>query len=74
MPKADQDALLSKNSNKPRIVVSTNVAEESITIPYMDVVLDTATHKVLRYDRYGTARLSVEDTSKANVKQRFGRV
>jgi ATP-dependent helicase HrpA len=74
IPRTDQDKLLSKESSKPRIIVSTNVAEESITIPYMGVVLDTATHKVLRYDRYGTARLSIEDTSKANVKQRFGRV
>ena len=41
LPKEEQQKLLTKLDNKkPRIIVCTNVAEESITIPYIDVVVD----------------------------------
>jgi|GEM_PF-4420192 len=40
MPRSEQDKLLKKHGDKPYIIVSTNVAEESITIPYIDAVVD----------------------------------
>jgi hypothetical protein len=74
MSKADQDALLRKSPwDSPRIIVATNVAEESITIDYIDVVIDLASHKVARYNHRGILWLYLEDVSKASVKQRSGR-
>jgi len=34
------------NHDVIRIIVATNVAEESITIPYLDAVVDLGRHKV----------------------------
>jgi HrpA-like RNA helicase len=49
LPHEEQKKLLQKRGDKPYIIVATNVAEESITIPYIDFVVDLATHKVSRY-------------------------
>lgn len=57
MPASEQNKLLIKTSDKPRIIVATNVAEESITIPYIDLIMDLGTQKVLRYDNHGIATL-----------------
>ena len=75
MPKEEQDMLLKKDPADmwPRIIVATNVAEESITIPYIDVVIDLANHKVARYNRLGIQGLYLEDTPQSSVKQRAGR-
>jgi HrpA-like RNA helicase len=73
MPRSEQDKLLKKHGDKPYIIVSTNVAEESITIPYIDAVVDLWTHKVMRYDQFGNPTLFLEDTAYANAKQRAGR-
>ncbi len=54
MPASEQNKLLTKNTDLPRIIVATNVAEESITIPYIDFVADLGTQKVLRYTGHGT--------------------
>lgn len=40
MNKEDQQLLLTNKTGKPRIIVATNVAEESITIDYATVVID----------------------------------
>ena len=55
MSKEEQRALLTKDPNdtRPRIIVATNVAEESITIDYIDLVIDTATSKISRYTKRG---------------------
>ncbi len=73
LTRAEQDAILKNTSKKPRIIVSTNVAEESITIDYIDFVISTGEQKVLRYNEYGIPMLGVEETSLANEKQRAGR-
>jgi HrpA-like RNA helicase len=36
----EQVRLLKKEHNEPIIIVSTNIAEESITIDYVDAVID----------------------------------
>ncbi|MDP5039182.1 MAG: helicase-related protein, partial [Candidatus Gracilibacteria bacterium] len=56
-----------------RIIVSTNVAEESITIPYINTVVDLGKGKVSICNEYGIPTLVTYDISKANSKQRKGR-
>lgn len=73
IPEEEQQKLLVKTSDKPRVIVSTNVAEESITIDYIDTVVDTSTHKVMSYNRLGIPELRLKDTSQANCLQRAGR-
>jgi HrpA-like RNA helicase len=70
MPASQQNILLTKNTDKPRIIVATNIAEESITIPYIDRVMDLGQIKILRYDAHGTPILCLEDTAMSNVLQR----
>lgn len=56
------------------IVVATNIAETSITIPGMTYVLDTGRVKNKHYDpRTGMEYFKVEYTSQASVNQRAGR-
>lgn len=71
---SEQNMLLTKTTTLPRIVVATNIAEESITIPYMYLVADFGTQKVLRYTRRGIPTLGVENTALANCTQRAWRV
>lgn len=56
----------------PKVVVATNVAQTSITIPDIDVVVDTGKERRLEtYD--GIQGLFLRDTSKADCMQRKGR-
>ena len=57
-----------------RIIVSTNVAEDSITIPYLDAVVDEGMNKVGRINNDGIGELRTEPATQASVKQRRGRV
>ena len=45
----DQDAALQPGDRR-RIVVATNVAETSLTVPGVSLVIDSGLHKVARYD------------------------
>ncbi len=57
-----------------RVVLATNVAETSITIPGIVYVIDTGSARLSRYDgRSGTTRLHVEGISQASADQRKGR-
>ena len=57
-----------------RIVLATNVAETSLTIPGIVYVVDTGLARVNRYDaRTGVTRLLVEPISRASADQRKGR-
>lgn len=75
MPKEEQEKLLKKDpgDKRPRIIVATNVAEESITIDYIDRVVDGAQYKVARYNEAWIQGLYLEDIPKSSVKQRSGR-
>lgn len=56
----------------PKVIVATNVAQTSITIPDIDAVVDTGEEKRLEtYD--GIEGLFLRDTSKADCMQRKGR-
>ena len=57
-----------------KIIVSTNVAETSVTIPDVTVVIDTCLAKEVGYDaEKRVSRLKVQWISKASAKQRAGR-
>jgi ATP-dependent helicase HrpA len=57
-----------------RVILATNVAETSLTIPGVVYVIDTGLARVNRHDaRSGVTRLLVEPVSKASADQRKGR-
>jgi ATP-dependent helicase HrpA len=57
-----------------RVVLATNVAETSLTIPGIVYVIDTGLARLSRYDpRTGTTRLQIEAISQASADQRKGR-
>jgi HrpA-like RNA helicase len=70
IPKNQQDALLVKNSIIPRIIVSTDIAAESITIPYANVVLDLGLAKVPSYSVHGVPSLRIENIALSQIEQR----
>lgn len=57
-----------------RVILATNVAETSVTIPGIVYVVDTGIARLSRYDpRSGTTRLQIEAISQASADQRKGR-
>jgi ATP-dependent helicase HrpA len=57
-----------------RVILATNIAETSLTIPGIVYVIDTGCARLSRYDaRSGTTRLQVEAISQASADQRKGR-
>ena len=63
-----------RTSEKRRIVLSTNVAETSLTIPGIRAVIDSGLARISRYvHRTQVQRLQIEPISQASAKQRTGR-
>ncbi len=61
-------------SGRRRIVLSTNVAETSLTVPGIRYVIDTGVARVHRYSaRQKIDMLQIEPISQASAKQRAGR-
>lgn len=59
---------------KRRVIVATNVAETSITLPRIRYVVDTGLARMSRYNpRTRTKRLPVEAVSQSSANQRAGR-
>src|SRR6185369_13634627 len=57
-----------------RVVLATNVAETSLTVPGIRYVVDTGTARVSRYShRLKVQRLPIEAVSQASANQRAGR-
>jgi len=57
-----------------RIVIATNVAESSLTVPGIRYVIDPGTARISRYSaRTRTQRLPIEPISRASADQRAGR-
>ena len=70
---ADQDRVF-KPGNKRRVVLTTNVAETSLTVPRIRYVVDSGQARVKRYSqRSQLERLHVEPISQAAADQRKGR-
>ncbi|WEK60390.1 MAG: helicase-related protein [Candidatus Microbacterium colombiense] len=57
-----------------RVVLATNVAETSLTVPGIRYVIDTGTARISRYsNRSKVQRLPIEAISQASANQRSGR-
>lgn len=70
---AEQHRVFSPGS-RPRIVLATNVAETSLTVPGIKYVIDTGTARISRYSaRTKVQRLPIERISQASANQRSGR-
>ena len=73
LPPQEQDAALA-HYQKRRAIVSTNVAETSLTIDGVQVVIDSGLARIARFDaRRGINTLLVEKISRASADQRAGR-
>ena len=73
LPVADQDAAVARYP-KRKVIVSTNVAETSLTIDGVRVVIDAGLARIARFDPYrGINTLLVEKVSRASAEQRAGR-
>jgi len=73
LPPAEQDAALG-HYHKRKAIVATNVAETSLTIDGVQVVIDSGLARIGRYDpRRGLNTLLIEKISRASADQRAGR-
>ena len=73
LPPNDQDAAVARY-DKRKVVVSTNVAETSLTIDGIRCVIDSGLARIPRYDPYrGINTLLIEKISQASADQRAGR-
>ena len=73
LPPEVQDRALMPGTN-PKIVLATNVAETSVTIPGVRTVIDTGTARVQRHNpATGLDELRLEPVSKFSLEQRAGR-
>ena len=70
---AQQNAIF-ETGKKRRIVLATNVAESSVTVPGIRIVVDSGTARISRYaPRSKVQRLPIEPVSQASADQRAGR-
>ena len=71
---AEEQGRIFKPHGGRRIVLATNVAETSLTVPGIRYVVDTGLARVKRYSyRNKVEQLRVENVSQASAKQRAGR-
>ncbi|MEZ6015119.1 MAG: ATP-dependent helicase HrpB [Planctomycetota bacterium] len=70
---ARQDAALRRGPRR-RVVLATNVAESSVTVDGVSIVIDAGLARVLRHDpTVGLDRLTLERIDRASADQRTGR-
>ena len=70
---ADQHRVFERHTRR-RIVLATNVAETSLTVPGIRYVVDTGWARISRYSlRAKVQRLPIEPVSQASARQRSGR-
>ncbi|NNK57756.1 MAG: ATP-dependent RNA helicase HrpA [Desulfofustis sp.] len=71
---AKDQRLIFKTHNNPKIVVATNVAETSVTVPGIRYVVDSGLARIGSYHpRSRTMRLPITTISQASCNQRSGR-
>src|SRR5690606_6481856 len=71
---ADQHKVFQPSGAQRRIVLATNVAETSLTVPGITYVIDGGTARISRYStRSKVQRLPIEAISQASAGQRAGR-
>ena len=70
----DQLASFAEMTERPRIIFATNMAESSVTLPSVQVVIDLGMEKEMAFDdRLLVHKLQRKWISKASAKQRAGR-
>ena len=70
---ADQHRVFQRHTGR-RVVLATNVAETSLTVPGIKYVVDPGTARISRYShRTKVQRLPIEPVSQASANQRKGR-
>src|SRR5436309_11470838 len=73
LPPRDQDQAVAQY-DRPKVVVATNVAETSITIEGIRLVIDSGLARIPRYDPHrGINTLFIERISQSSAEQRAGR-
>lgn len=73
LPPEAQDRAV-RSGGGPKVIVSTNVAETSITIEGVCLVIDGGLARIARYDaRRGINTILIEPVSRASAEQRAGR-
>ena len=70
---ADQQRVF-RTSSRRRVILATNVAESSLTVPGIRSVVDTGTARIARYSpKSQIERMPIEPISQASADQRAGR-
>jgi ATP-dependent helicase HrpA len=70
----EQQSRIFERGTRPRIVLATNVAETSVTVPGIRAVIDSGLARISRYNaRSRLQRLPIEPISRASAEQRKGR-
>jgi ATP-dependent helicase HrpA len=70
---AEQHRVFARHANR-RVVIATNIAETSLTVPGIRYVVDPGTARISRYSkRTKVQRLPIEPVSQASADQRAGR-
>ncbi len=73
LPIKEQNKVFAQAKHR-RIILTTNVAETSLTVPGIHYVIDVGTARISRYShRSKVQRLPIERISQASAKQRAGR-
>ena len=73
LPTAEQQKVFTPHTGR-RVVLATNVAETSLTVPGIRYVVDPGTARISRYSRRTKVqRLPIEPISRASAAQRAGR-
>ncbi len=71
---SEQERVFNPKGGKVRIVLATNVAETSLTVPGIRCVIDTGHARISRYShRSKIQRLPIERISQSSANQRAGR-
>ncbi|MEK9806608.1 MAG: ATP-dependent RNA helicase HrpA, partial [Halieaceae bacterium] len=71
---AEQNRVFNPSGSGLRIILATNVAETSLTVPGIRYVIDSGTARISRYNyRSRLQRLPIEKISQASANQRKGR-
>ncbi len=74
LPTAEQQKVFAPSRASRRIVLATNVAETSLTVPGIRYVVDPGSARISRYSRRTKVqRLPIEPISQASAAQRAGR-
>ncbi|MBA2417619.1 MAG: ATP-dependent RNA helicase HrpA [Nocardioidaceae bacterium] len=70
---AEQHKVFERHTSR-RVILATNVAETSLTVPGISYVIDAGTARISRYSaRLKVQRLPIEPISQASARQRAGR-